>query len=193
MNQRRPITSTLLAAVAVTMLGTLVAVPASAAPASRAPVSPAAVTTVAVPVSCTFGPDTPVFDTTAHVTVSSPANALLLQNYSAKFTVHIDDLVAPFDVQSITVTSNFTISGPVHPKGAVTFTTAPQALATGQEPTDTTFAKAQQAGLQSGTVGYRFDGLSYDFKFAGSSTIHAACTLTNGPVVVRTTKVIGLL
>src|SRR4051812_4671513 len=107
---RRSILSVLAMVSVVAGLG------ASAAPASAGPTS--GTSTVAVPVTCTFGPNTPIFTTTAHVSVTAPSITPPLLAYNASFRVHLDGITAPFDVQSFAMSSTYNISGPVNPHGA---------------------------------------------------------------------------
>jgi hypothetical protein len=169
-----------------------IAGPAGAAPPPHPPhpgSNPTVATSTAdVPVTCTFGAPSPVFPTTAHVSVTSPSNTVPNAPYTASFLVTLDGLVAPFDVATFSMTSTYNVSGPVDPNGALVFTEAPQSLAVGESPTSTTFTQVF-APRPHGTISYRFDAVSYDFAFGGTDTIHADCTLDNGPVVVRQTAV----
>ena len=130
----------------------------------------------------------PVFQTTAHVSVTSPSDTQPNAPYTASFLVTLDGLVATFDVEDFSMTSTYNVSGPVNPNGAIVFTEVPQTLNAGDSPTSTTFDQTF-APRPHGTISYRFDAVSYDFKFASTDTIHADCTLDDGPVVVRQTDV----
>jgi hypothetical protein len=174
----------------VTLVAMSIAGPANASPPPHPPhpgLNPTVgTTTVDVPVTCTFGSPTPVFATTAHVSVTAPANTYPNAPYTASFLATLDGIVAPFDVQSFTMTSTYDVSGPVNPNGAIAFTEAPQSLSAGESPTFTTFTQTFTPGPH-GTISYEFDAVSYDFTFASTGPIHADCTLDNGPVVVRQT------
>ena len=180
----------LVALIAVSFAG-----PVSAAPPPH-PVHPphpgpnptVGTSTVDVPVTCTFGSPSPVFATTGHVSVTAPADTSPNAPYTASFLVSLDGLVAPFDVESFTMTSTYDVSGPVDPNGAIAFTEAPQSFPAGESPTSTTFTQTFAPGSH-GTISYRFDAVSYDFAFAGTGNIHADCSLDNGPVVVRQTSI----
>jgi hypothetical protein len=176
-----------LVAVAVSLAG-----PASATPPHHPPhpgSNPTVGTSSAdVPVTCTFGAPSPVFATIAHVSVTAPSDTHPRAPYTASFLVTLDGIVAPFDVATFSMMSTYDVSGPVDPNGAVVFTETPQSLAVGESPTSTTFTQTFTPGPH-GTISYRFDAVSYDFAFGGTDTIHAACTLDDGPVVVRQTSV----
>jgi hypothetical protein len=179
----------------VTLVAASITGPASAVPPPHPPhplhpgTNPTVGTsTVNVPVTCTFGSPSPVFPTTAHVSVTAPAVTYPNAPYTASFLVSLDGLVAPLDVESFTLTSTYNVSGPVNPNGTITFTEPAQSLAAGASPTFTTFTQTFAPGAL-GTVSYRFDAVSYDFAFAGTDNIHADCALDNGPVVVRETTI----
>ena len=131
----------LVAVIAMSFAG-----PASAAPPPH-PLHPphpgsnptVGTSTADVPVTCTFGIPSPVVHNTAHVSVTAPGDTYPNAPYTASFLVTLDGLVAPFDVESFTMTSTYNVSGPVDPNGAIVFTEAPQSLAAGESPTFTTF------------------------------------------------------
>jgi hypothetical protein len=177
----------------VALAAVSIAAPAGASPPPHPPHPPhpgvnptVGTSTVDVPVTCTFGSPSPVFPTTAHVSVTAPAHTQPNAPYTASFLVSLDGLVAPLDVESFTMTSTYDVSGPVNPDGAIVFTQSPQSLSAGASPTFTTFTQAFAPGPH-GTISYEFAAVSYDFAFAGTDNIHADCTLDNGPVVVRQT------
>jgi hypothetical protein len=143
-------------------------------------------TTVDAPITCNFGPGSPIVNEMAHVSVTSPSSTQPNAPYDTDFLLTIDDIVAPADVESFTVTSTYGVSGAVSPSGSISFTQAPQSIPSGGSPTFDTFTQTFTPGPHT-TISYEFDAVSYDFKFASTDTIHADCTLDNGPVVVRTT------
>jgi hypothetical protein len=145
-------------------------------------------TTVDVPITCTFGPGSPTAHETAHVSVTSPSNTNPNAPYDASFLLTIDDLIAPADVASFTITSTYNLSGPVSPNGALSFTQEPQSFPAGSEPTFSSFTQTLTPG-HNGTISYRFDDVSYDFAFGGTDNIHADCTLDNGPVDISQTNI----
>jgi hypothetical protein len=156
-----------------------------------APATPASAgtTSVAVPVSCNFGGST-TFNTTAHVTVTAPNNALPLLPYQARFLVHLDGIVATFNVKTFAMNSTYSVTGPVTPHGTLTYTETQRPIPAGTEPVSQTFTQTFTPGLFGGPVTYTFTGVSYDFAYYTTDNIHAACTLLNGPVVVGHTNVL---
>jgi hypothetical protein len=183
----------LSSAVGLGVAGTMamVATPATAAPAPG-PVT----TTVAVPVSCTFAPTspiTPAFDAT--VSLSAPTTVRAGSQYRIRVQVSTSiGRAAPISLLGLSSTSTLTASG-ARPAGPIDFTQAPVDVPEGGSVAPETFTKRLWAGAAGSTVTYTFDRYSYTFAIAtGDPNLRPVATcnpVAGGPVTIATTRVTG--
>jgi hypothetical protein len=155
------------------------------------PAAAANVTTISLPMTCSFGTVATVAET-AVVTVAAPKQKAAGTRFKVTFRTEDPELSpVPFEIDDFSLTSRWTVLGPVQPATAGPFTSPTVTIPSGGNVTfPTSHHLYKLTGSHGEVVSYQLDGIAYRFATTPSTPlVTATCRLDNGPTVVASTTV----